>query len=93
LLANVIDMPAILACNRVHLLLLAACLQTDTPLAEKITSSKVALKAATAMHPLKRIGSPEDPAAMAEFLLNPENANITGEMICVDGGLGNVTAQ
>lgn len=66
---------------------------TDTPLADKITSSDAALKASVAMHPLKRIGKPDEPAALAEFLLSPSNSNITGEFICVDGGLGNIKSQ
>jgi 3-oxoacyl-[acyl-carrier protein] reductase len=68
-------------------------MQTDTPLADKITGSDAALKSSISMHPLKRIGSAEDPAAMAEFLLNPANANITGSFITVDGGLGNVRSS
>lgn len=70
-----------------------AILQTDTPLASKITSSEAALKASAAMHPLKRIGSPDEPAAVAEMLLHPGNSNITGQFIGVDGGLSSVKSQ
>jgi NAD(P)-dependent dehydrogenase (short-subunit alcohol dehydrogenase family) len=69
------------------------CLQTDTPLTHKITSSEAALKASIAMHPLKRIGSADDPAALAELLLSPSSGNITGQIICVDGGLGSIKSQ
>ena len=68
-------------------------LQTDTPLASKITSSDAALKASKAMHPLNRIGSADEPAAVADMLLNPGNSNITGQLICVDGGLSSVKSQ
>lgn len=66
---------------------------TDTPLASKITSSKPALEASAAMHPLKRIGSADEPAAAAEFLLNPANSNITGQFLAVDGGLSSLKSK
>ena len=65
---------------------------TDTPLAGKITGSESALKASKEMHPLKRIGTADDPAALAAFLLHPNNANITGAWLPVDGGLSGVKA-
>jgi 3-oxoacyl-[acyl-carrier protein] reductase len=36
--------------------------------------------------PLPRVGSPEDVAGLAVFLLGPEAAWITGQSIPVDGG-------
>jgi len=42
------------------------------------------------MHPLKRIGSADEPAAAAEFLLRPCNSFITGQFIAVDGGLSSL---
>jgi NAD(P)-dependent dehydrogenase (short-subunit alcohol dehydrogenase family) len=64
-----------------------------TPLAAKITSSELALKASTAMHPLGRIGEPGDVARLIAFLLDPANAWITGQIVGVDGGLGSVRAK
>ena len=64
-----------------------------TPLASKITSSEIALKASTAMHPLGRIGEPADVANVIAMLLNPTNSWITGQIIGVDGGLGSVRAK
>ncbi|MFO7857296.1 MAG: SDR family oxidoreductase [Ectothiorhodospiraceae bacterium] len=59
-----------------------------TPLAEKLTSSQQMADALTAMHPLQRLGEPEDSAAMAAFLLGSESGWITGQVFPVDGGRG-----
>ena len=40
------------------------------------------------MHALGRIGEAGDVAAAIEFLLNPANQWITGQVLGVDGGLG-----
>ena len=60
----------------------------DTPLATKITSNEVSLKASVAMHPLGRIGKPEDVASAIVWLLDPQNSWVTGQVLGVDGGLG-----
>ena len=59
----------------------------DTPLSEKITSNENALKASTAMHPIGRIGRPEDLAEAICWLLSPSNSWVTGQIIGIDGGL------
>ena len=43
---------------------------------------------AAASIPLKRIGSPEDVAAAVVFLASEEASYITGQVLCVDGGMG-----
>jgi NAD(P)-dependent dehydrogenase (short-subunit alcohol dehydrogenase family) len=40
-----------------------------------------------AAYPLKRLGTPEDTAAVARFLLSEEASWITGETVVVDGGV------
>lgn len=65
----------------------------DTPLASRITANEAALKASAAMHALGRIGQPEDVASMIEFLLDPANSWITGQVFGVDGGLGTLRAK
>lgn len=40
-----------------------------------------------ASHPLGRLGAPEDVASLALFLASDEASFMTGENICVDGGL------
>jgi 3-oxoacyl-[acyl-carrier protein] reductase len=64
-----------------------------TPLAAKITSNEMALKASTAMHPLGRVGEPDDVAACVAWLLDPATTWVTGQIVGVDGGLGKVRAK
>lgn len=65
----------------------------DTPLASKITSSELALKASTAMHPLGRIGKPDDVASAICWLLDPATTWVTGQIISIDGGLSTVRSK
>jgi NAD(P)-dependent dehydrogenase (short-subunit alcohol dehydrogenase family) len=58
-----------------------------TPMAKRITDNEGALKASTAMHPLGRIGQPEDIAGAIAFLLGDESRWTTGQVLGVDGGL------
>lgn len=60
---------------------------TDTSLAEKLLGSPERAKAAAERHPLKRVGSVDDIASLACFLLGPEAGWITGQVIGVDGGM------
>jgi NAD(P)-dependent dehydrogenase (short-subunit alcohol dehydrogenase family) len=61
-----------------------------TPLTARLTQSEAALKASTAMHPLGRIGDPEDVASAIAWLLTPEQSWITGQILSVDGGFSTV---
>jgi len=58
-----------------------------TPMTARLTQSEMSLKASQAIHPLGRIGDPEDVAAAIAFLLDPANNWITGQVLGVDGGL------
>ena len=49
------------------------------------------MKGAAAETPLGRIGTPEDVAATAAFLVSPDSSYITGEVISVTGGDGTRT--
>jgi 3-oxoacyl-[acyl-carrier protein] reductase len=64
-----------------------------TPLARRITDNEGALKASVAMHPLGRIGQPEEVARAIAFLLSPDNAWITGQVLGVDGGLATLRGR
>lgn len=63
---------------------------TRTPLTTTLTASEPARKASESMHALGRIGEPEEVARAIAFLLDPANSWITGQVLGVDGGLGQV---
>jgi 3-oxoacyl-[acyl-carrier protein] reductase len=63
---------------------------TDTPMAKGLLSSEDKRKASAERHPLKRLGQPEEIAAMATFLLGPSAAFMTGQVIGMDGGMSRV---
>jgi NAD(P)-dependent dehydrogenase (short-subunit alcohol dehydrogenase family) len=42
------------------------------------------------MHPLGRIGEPEEAARAVSWLLDPAQSWVTGQVLGVDGGLGTV---
>jgi len=60
---------------------------TDTPLAESLLSSEDRRKASADRHPLKRVGSPQEIAGLARYLLSDEGSWITGQVFHVDGGM------
>lgn len=62
----------------------------DTPLASRLLNTEEKKKANAQRHPLKRIGAPEDIAAMATFLLSEKSSWITGQIISVDGGISTI---
>ena len=62
-----------------------------TPLSARLTSNPASLKASTEMHPMKRIGAPEDVASAIDWLLDPsQSAWVTGQILGVDGGLSSL---
>ena len=63
---------------------------TNTPLAERLLNSPEKHEAAEGRNPLKKVGSADEVAAMAEFLLNGESKWITGQIFHVDGGMGSL---
>ena len=62
-----------------------------TPLTERMTKTEAAEQQSAQMHPLGRIGEPDDVAATIAHLLDPDAAGwITGQTISVDGGFATV---
>jgi NAD(P)-dependent dehydrogenase (short-subunit alcohol dehydrogenase family) len=59
---------------------------TRTPLAKALTGNEQMATAIAQMHPLPRLGEPEDVARLAAFLATDDAAWITGQIIGVDGG-------
>jgi NAD(P)-dependent dehydrogenase (short-subunit alcohol dehydrogenase family) len=59
---------------------------TDTPMAAALLNSEQKKQANAERHPLKRVGTTDDIADMAEFLLSPKATWITGQIMHVDGG-------
>ncbi len=60
---------------------------TDTPLATSLLSNDKKREANAERHPLKRVGTPEDMAAMTCFLLGEEGSWISGQVLKIDGGM------
>lgn len=57
---------------------------------KRLTASEAAVKASAAMHPLGRIGEPQDVAAAIAWFLDPAQSWVTGQVLGVDGGMGSV---
>ncbi len=63
---------------------------TNTALAHGLLNTEEKIMASANKHPLKRIGTSNDIASMAQFLLNDDSAWITGQIFLVDGGMGSI---
>jgi NAD(P)-dependent dehydrogenase (short-subunit alcohol dehydrogenase family) len=59
----------------------------NTPLADRLLNTDDKVKASEKRHPLQKIGTADDIAAMAQLLLSDESSWITGQIMHVDGGM------
>ena len=64
-----------------------------TQLSAGVISSEMSRRASEAMHPLKRLGTPEDVAGAIQWLLSAEADWVTGQVIGVDGGLATLRTR
>ena len=64
-----------------------------TPLTEPLTRHEASMKASVALHPLGRIGEPEEVASAIRWFLDPQQSWVTGQVLAVDGGLSSVQAR
>ncbi|MEZ4877097.1 MAG: SDR family oxidoreductase [Flavobacterium sp.] len=60
---------------------------TDTPLANKFLNSDEKKEKSAQRNPLKKVGTSEDLAQMASFLLSEKSNWISGQIFHVDGGM------
>ncbi len=61
-----------------------------TPLAARLTDNETKITAASERHPLKRIGEPEEIAALAAYLLSDNSKWMTGQILHIDGGMSSL---
>ena len=59
---------------------------TRTPLSKSIWQNEAMAQTIAGLHPLPRLGEPQEIAGLADFLLSEDAAWITGQVIGVDGG-------
>ena len=60
---------------------------TETPLSTFLTSDLKKREVSIKKHPLGRLGTPQDMAYIAEYLVSDKSSFITGQVIGVDGGI------
>lgn len=63
---------------------------TDTPLASPLLNSDAKREAAAKRHPLQRVGSAEEVAALIAFLLSDASKSMSGQILRPDGGLSSL---
>ena len=63
---------------------------TNTELSAKLISSPEKIQAAEQRHPLKAIGTPEDIAEAALYLMSENAKWVTGQILHIDGGMSSI---
>lgn len=66
---------------------------TDTPLASRLLGSDKKKEKMDERHPLKRVGTPHDIAAMVAFLMSEDSSWMTGQVLGIDGGMSSLNVS
>lgn len=66
---------------------------TRTPMTSRLTQNEASYKASLQMHPLGRLGEPDDISRAIAFFLDPCNSWVTGQVLAVDGGLSTLKVR
>ena len=65
----------------------------DSTMSRRIIDNPRALETSLALHPLGRVGRPDEIAALIDWFLGPESDWVTGQVWGVDGGLATLKAR
>ncbi len=84
-----VSLAAEFATSKIRVNVIAPSL-TNTPLAGNLLSSPERIEASDKRHPLGRIGTANEVADAAEFLLSNKSTWITGQVLGIDGGMANL---
>lgn len=63
----------------------------DTPLAGRLLNNDAKKEKMGELHPLKRVGTPEDIAGLAVYLLEQNAGWMTGQVLGINGGKGSLS--
>jgi NAD(P)-dependent dehydrogenase (short-subunit alcohol dehydrogenase family) len=63
---------------------------TETPLAQNLISTPERKETSNKRHPLGRIGTAEELAEAAFFLISPQSSWMTGQILNIDGGMSSI---
>ena len=66
---------------------------TRTPLTQALNENEASLRFSATLHPLGRIGEPDEVACAMRWFLSPEQSWVTGQVLAVDGGLSSLHAR
>ncbi len=61
---------------------------TQTPLADRLLNTPEKLDASNKRHPIGRVGQPAEVAALAALLMSEHGSWMTGQVLHLDGGMG-----
>ncbi len=65
----------------------------ETAMSQRFISTEEGKKASALMHPLGRIGQPQDIACLLATLVDPDCSWMTGQVLAVDGGMSRVKSR